>query len=67
MLQWLWANLATILICLALIAIVAAIIIGMVRDKKSGKSSCGCGCENCAMSAACHAANQDTQAKEKNA
>ncbi len=67
MLQWLSSNLATILICLALIAIVAAIITGMVRDKKKGKSSCGCGCENCAMSAACHAAKQGSITKKKNA
>ena len=51
---WLYANLATILICAALIAVVTLIILGMIRDKKKGKSSCGCNCAGCAMSGSCH-------------
>ena len=39
MLSWLSQNLATILITLLLVAIVAAIIIGMVRRSKKIKSS----------------------------
>lgn len=53
MLAWIYENVATIIICAVLIAIVAAVIGKMVRDKKKGKSSCGCGCANCAMSGAC--------------
>lgn len=55
MLVWLAENIGTILILAALIAIVAAIIVNMRRDKKRGKSSCGCGCANCAMNGSCHA------------
>ena len=51
---WLYANLATILICVALLAVITLIIIGMIRDKKKGKSSCGCNCAGCAMSGSCH-------------
>lgn len=54
MFAWISENIATILICAALIVIVAAIICGMVRSKKTGKSSCGCGCADCPMSGACH-------------
>ena len=54
MLAWLSGNLAAILICAALIAVVAAIVAGLIRDRKRGKSSCGCGCANCPMSGACH-------------
>ncbi|MDY5015601.1 MAG: FeoB-associated Cys-rich membrane protein [Eubacteriales bacterium] len=54
MLAWLSGNLAAILICAALIAVVAAIVAGLIRDKKRGKTSCGCGCANCPMSGACH-------------
>ena len=43
MLSWLSQNLATILITLLLVAIVAAIIIGMVRKSKKIKSSCSGG------------------------
>ena len=50
-------NLPTILICLALVAIVGAILWNMIRNKKKGKSNtCGCGCSNCAMSGMCHGA-----------
>lgn len=54
MLTWFSENIATIIICAALVAVVAAIITGMIRDKKKGKSSCGCGCANCPMNGSCH-------------
>ncbi|NCC61619.1 MAG: FeoB-associated Cys-rich membrane protein [Verrucomicrobiae bacterium] len=54
MLMWLAENLATILICTALAAVVALIIISMIRGKKKGKTSCGCGCTGCPMSGSCH-------------
>ena len=54
MITWLTDNIATIIICAVLIAVVAAIIIHMVKNKKKGKSSCGCGCADCPMSSSCH-------------
>ena len=54
MLSWIASNLATILICAVLIAVVAVIILHLARNKAKGKSSCGCGCANCAMHGACH-------------
>ncbi|MBO7563699.1 MAG: FeoB-associated Cys-rich membrane protein, partial [Clostridiales bacterium] len=39
---WLTDNLGTIVISAVLILIVALIIVKMVRDKRKGKSSCGC-------------------------
>lgn len=53
MLSRLTANFSTIIICAILFIIVAAIIIHLVRNKKKGKSSCGCGCENCPMGGKC--------------
>lgn len=53
MLAWLTANLGTIIVSLILIGIVTAIIVKMVKDEKSGKGSCGCGCEHCAMHGKC--------------
>ena len=43
MLNWIAENLATILICAILILIVFLIIRYLLRQKKAGKSSCGCG------------------------
>ncbi len=54
MLNWLIQNIATIIISLVLAVICALIILKMRKDKKEGKTSCGCGCENCAMSGSCH-------------
>ena len=42
------------IIMMVVAGVLAAIIFSIVRDKKKGKSSCGCGCENCAMKGQCH-------------
>lgn len=57
MLSWFMENLATILICLGVAAVVAVIIIHMIREKRKGKTSCGCGCAGCPMSGSCHKKN----------
>ncbi len=54
MLTWIKANLATVIISAVLIVIVAAIIVSIVKDKRRGKSSCGCKCASCPMSGSCH-------------
>ena len=55
MLAFLSENWATILICLALAAIIFLAIRKIVRDRRKG-SSCSCGCEGCHNSAYCHPA-----------
>lgn len=54
MLQWIAANIATILVCIVLILTVGLVIRYLVRQKKQGRSSCGCNCASCAMRGACH-------------
>ena len=54
MLEFLAANLSTILISIVLLAIVVLISIHLVREKKRGQSSCGCGRADCAMHGSCH-------------
>ena len=56
MFQWLANNIWTIIICAVLIAVVTAIIVGMVKKKKQGKSVvCNCGsCQSSPMSGSCH-------------
>ena len=54
MLNWIANNISTVLISLGLLIIVSAIIAKLVKDKKKGKSSCGCNCAHCAMSGSCH-------------
>ena len=54
MLIWIKAHLATVIISAVLLVIVAAIIVSIVKDKRRGKSSCGCKCASCPMSGSCH-------------
>ena len=54
MLDWITENLSTIVVSLILMLVVAVIIRKLVRDKKKGKSSCGCNCAQCAMAESCH-------------
>ena len=54
MLAWIVSNIWTIVICAVLAAIIVAIIVSIVKDKKKGKSSCGCNCAHCAMADSCH-------------
>ena len=54
MLQWIGANIGTILICLVLIVVVFFIVRSLLRQKKQGKSSCGCDCTACALRGSCH-------------
>ena len=59
MIEWLSQNIATIVICLVLLGIVVAIIVNMINNKKKGKTSCGCGCSNCALKGTCHSENKE--------
>ena len=42
------------MVLIVLIALVGWIIYSIIRDQKQGKSSCGHGCQNCAMHGQCH-------------
>lgn len=66
MLAYLTAHMGGILVALVLALIVAAVAAGMVRDKKSGRGGCGCGCRGCANAPYCHPRNAgDDRAPEE--
>lgn len=54
MIEWITNNIGTIIVGLIVLAIITAVVIGMIRKKKNGKSTCGCGCANCPLSGDCH-------------
>ena len=54
MFAWIAENIVTIIICAVLAIMVAAIVVTLVKDKKKGKSSCGCKCGSCPMAGSCH-------------
>ena len=58
MYDWLIANGATILIGSVLLGVLVAIVVSLIRKKKRGETSCGCGCSGCAMKELCHSAKK---------
>mgnify|MGYP004554066887 FL=1 len=58
MLNWLTANLSTIIVSAVLLAIVILISTYLIRQKKAGKNSCGGNCAHCAMHGGCHSGPQ---------
>jgi hypothetical protein len=53
MFEFVAENWATIVVGIAVFAIIAAVAVKLIRDKKRHKSSCGCGCDSCPMSGGC--------------
>ena len=60
MLAWITENIGTILISAVLLLVVVLIIRKLVKDKKKGKSSCGCNCAHCASRAPATRSNKAT-------
>ena len=54
MIEWLADNASTIIVGLILLVIVIGIIRHIIKNKRLGKSSCGCNCAHCAMHGQCH-------------
>lgn len=46
--------LANVIVGIVLVGIVLAIVYFKSKARKMGKSSCGCGCDGCPSSGACH-------------
>ena len=53
MLIWLSANWINIVLVAVLVLIVGLLLRSMIRNKKAGKSSCGCNCASCGACAGC--------------
>lgn len=51
--------LGTMVVLAVLILIVGAVIFKLAKDKKAGRSSCGCNCGCCPNSSACHGHRSD--------
>jgi hypothetical protein len=55
MFAWLAENIGTIVVLLVVCVLVGLVVAKMIRDKKSGKSSCSCGssCSSCGGGCGC--------------
>ncbi len=55
----------TAIILVVLAAIVFLIVRTMLRNKAQGKTTCGCGCANCAAAGTCHFASNKNNKRAK--
>lgn len=61
MLTFLKQNLGAIIVLIVLVGIISFITVMLIRAKKQGKTSCGCGCKNCALSGKCHMIKEEKE------
>ncbi len=55
---WFSENIGNIVV-IAIVAVILALALrSVIRDRLSGKGSCGCGCSSCAMKGKCHTAKK---------
>lgn len=55
MLSFIMANLSTIIVGAIVFAVIAAVLVKLIRDKINHKSSCGGGCAGCPSAGICGA------------
>lgn len=60
--NWLQNNIGTVAVLVALAVIFGLLIAHLIKNKKQGRSSCGC-CSECAMHGQCHS-HGGTQEKQ---
>jgi len=65
MLDWISSNIANIVVIAVVLAIAGIAVTVMIKDKKAGKSSCGCNCSNCAMAGKCHSVRDNKKQERK--
>lgn len=54
MVRFFTENWGTVLVCLFVAALILLVVIKLLKDRKKGERSCGCGCENCPSAGICH-------------
>ena len=57
--EFITQNMGTIAVLVILAIVIGLIINKMRKDKREGKSGCGCGCSGCAMKDSCHSQKKE--------
>ncbi len=65
MLIWITDNLITIVTIAILLGLVFLAVLSLLRDKKSGKGSCGGKCSSCTLAGECHTVQKTAAPKRK--
>jgi len=55
---------STAVISIILAVALVLIVVKMIKNKRAGKSSCGCGCSGCAMKDICHSKSKNNSENE---
>ena len=64
MFSWIATNSGDIIVLSVLALVIAAVIFGMIRDKKKGRTCGGCsGCSSCSSCSACSSCNGSCKMK----
>jgi hypothetical protein len=61
--EFLKQNVGTIAVLAILATVITLIAVRIVRNKRRGVSSCGCGCSDCPYSGKCHAGAENKDQK----
>lgn len=54
MAAWLQIHGGSLVVGLVLLAVVSAIVVHMIRQRRAGQGGCGCGCADCPSKGICH-------------
>jgi len=65
MAEWFSNNIGTIVVAVIVFGLFIGLVVKFYFDKKRGKLSCGCGCEDCAMKNKCHNKNAKRDKSEE--
>ena len=60
MISFLHSNIATIITLLVVALLVFLAVYSIIKNKKAGKSSCGCSCQGCPNAQYCHRCQPDS-------
>lgn len=54
MVEFLRENGGTLVVCLAVLLIMALCAVYLLHKRRTGKGGCGCGCDHCPSGKLCH-------------
>lgn len=61
MLLFLQENGGSIVIGVLLLSVIACVVWQLMRNRKQGKTSCGCDCSSCPSCGLCHDSNKSSK------
>ena len=62
---WISENIGNIVVSLIIIAVVAVALYFIIKNRRNGRSFCGCGCSSCAMKEDCRYDEKHGSAKKE--